>query len=283
MSATSSSIPFAVGRQYTRADVFDLLGIQPHPTGGNWFTGYNRHGDDWYVFCHIHAAGRTGHDYDNAWEGDLLRWRGKTGSQVRQDSIRSMLAPGRRVLVFTREQNRDPFTYQGLAHAERSEDTDPVTIWWRFSVPSIVEGAPSPSRADGRAEDAGHGAGFGRYDDNLAVERAAVEHVAALYRAAVWVVTSVERERVGYDLRCVRGEEERHVEVKGVSATVPGFMLTEGERRAAESDSLWWVAVVTEALGPAPRCVEVHGGELLSKWSLVPVAWRVSAPAKAQG
>jgi 5-methylcytosine-specific restriction protein A len=66
MSVPPPPIPFVVGRQYTRADIFDALGIRPHPTGGNWFTGYNRHGDDWYVFAHIQAAGRTGHDYHNA-------------------------------------------------------------------------------------------------------------------------------------------------------------------------------------------------------------------------
>jgi hypothetical protein len=44
---------YVVGHCYTRDDIFDMLGITPRPTGGNWFTGYNRHGDDWYIFCGV--------------------------------------------------------------------------------------------------------------------------------------------------------------------------------------------------------------------------------------
>ena len=31
---------FLVGNKYSRKDIFQLLGITPEPTGGNWFTGY---------------------------------------------------------------------------------------------------------------------------------------------------------------------------------------------------------------------------------------------------
>src|SRR4051794_25397467 len=106
MQPASGPVPFFVGRQYTRDDIFDALGIEPHPTGGNWFTGYNRHGDAWFVFAHIRSAGRTGHDYENAWEGGLLRWRGKTGSRLAHDSIQSLLKPDGHVFLFTREQDR---------------------------------------------------------------------------------------------------------------------------------------------------------------------------------
>jgi hypothetical protein len=280
MSAPPPPIPFVVGRQYSRADVFDLLGIRPHPTGGNWFTGYNRHGDDWYVFAHIQAAGRTGHDYHNAWEGGLLRWRGKTQSRLGHDSIRSMLAPGNRVFVFTRDNDRDPFTYRGVGHAERWQDTEPVTIWWRFDG-SGGQAAAVASHAEraGEPQASGPGAGFGSHEDNFAVERAAVDHVAALYRAAGWEVRSVESERVGYDLCCRRGDEERHVEVKGVAGATPTFMLTEGERRRAEADPLWRVAIVTDALAPVRRCLEVAGAEFLGSWQLSPITWRASPGA----
>ena len=46
-----------------------------------------------------------------------------------------MLAPGSRVCVFTRDQDRDPFTFRGMARAERWADTEPVTVWWRFAEP----------------------------------------------------------------------------------------------------------------------------------------------------
>src|SRR5262245_41849977 len=41
-------------------------------------------------------------------------------------------------------------------------------------------------------------------------------------------------------------------------------LLTEGERRRAQTDPLWRVAIVLEALGPAPRLMEVTGAELLA-------------------
>jgi hypothetical protein len=46
-------------------------------------------------------------------------------------------------------------------------------------------------------------------------------------------------------------------------------------RRAAAADPLWYVAVVTEALGPAPSRLAVRGADLLSDWNLDPVTWRV--------
>jgi hypothetical protein len=272
-------VPFVVGHQYTRENIFDILGLQPHPTGGNWFTGYNAHQGDWYVFAHIETAGRTGHDYENAWEGDLLRWRGKTGSRLEHDSIRSMLHPAGHVFVFTRERDRDPFTFQGAAEAERSADTVPVTVWWRFHDPNGPAGGDAVASPGLEEEGREQGAGFGQAEDNSTVERAAVAHVTGCYRRDGWDVSSVETERLGYDLRCTRGGEERHVEVKGVAGSVPAFMLTEGERRAAASDPLWRVAVVTEALGSNPRYQEVAGTELLAGWQLAPVTWRVSPPA----
>jgi hypothetical protein len=276
-------VPFVVGRQYSRENIFDLLGIRPHPTGGNWFTGYNGHESDWYIFAHIRTAGRTGHDYENAWEGGLLRWSGKSGSRLEHDSIQAMLHPAGNVFVFTRERDRDPFTFQGVASAERWEDTVPVTVWWRVRDPNRPEEENDEALDTGeqaeRSRGTGHGAGFGQPENNPAVERAAVDHVTALYRGAGWDVRSVEADRIGYDLLCSRGGEERHVEVKGVAGPVPAFMLTEGERRAAQNDPLWVVAVVTEALGPNPRCQEVTGSELLAGWDLTAVTWRVSPRA----
>jgi hypothetical protein len=278
-------VPFVAGHQYTREGIFDILGIEPRPKGGNWFTGYNSHGDDWYVFTHIESAGRTGHDYGNAWEGSLLRWRGKTGSRLHHDSIQSMLNPEGRVLVFAREQDRGPFTFLGAAQAERSADTVPVTIWWRITDPAnppVQEDevdAKTEVPNGGRQADAG--AGLGEPEDNAAVEVAAVALATERYRSDGWDVASVESERIGYDLRCTRGSEERHVEVKGVSGSVPAFMLTEGERRRAATDPLWRVVVVTGALDPSPQCQEVTGEELLANWQLDPVTWRVS-PRSAQ-
>jgi hypothetical protein len=191
-----------------------------------------------------------------------------------------MVAPGSRVFVFTRDNDPDPVTYQGVGHPERWQDTEPVTIWWRFNgTDGQATGIGSPAERAGEPQASGQGTGFGSHEDNLAVERAAVDHVAALYRAAGWEVQSVEAERVGYDLCCRRGHQERHVEVKGVAGAAPTFMLTEGERRRAETDLLWRVAIVTDALAPGRRCLEVAGADFLGTWQLTPVTWRASPVA----
>jgi hypothetical protein len=59
------------------------------------------------------------------------------------------------------------------------------------------------------------GAGFGRSEENRKVEEAAVNLVSETYRREGWHVESVEQERCGFDLRCLRNDQEAHVEVKG--------------------------------------------------------------------
>jgi len=124
--------PFLVGHEYKRQDVFDIIGIQD-PGGGNWYTGYNEHNDDWFIFCNIGTPGRTGHDYDNHFLGEELVWYGKTKSHLEQPSIQSLLTPGRHVYVFYRDHDKDPFTFAGVAIPVRTRDVSPVEIVWAFA------------------------------------------------------------------------------------------------------------------------------------------------------
>jgi 5-methylcytosine-specific restriction protein A len=124
---------YQIGRTYTRSDLFDLLGVRPQPTGGNWFTGYNQHDGDWYVFANVGVPGRTGHDYVNRWVGDELQWEAKTGTRWDQPAIQSLTGGTARVHIFTRSDDRAPFVYEGLAVAARVEKTVPVRAVWRFT------------------------------------------------------------------------------------------------------------------------------------------------------
>jgi hypothetical protein len=128
----------------------------------------------------------------------------------------------------------------GLSSVERSviSQHTPLSgtsqpIWWRFFDPN------NAAAAQELMEELAQAAGFASAAEQAEVERAAVAFVTSRYRADGWGVESVEAQCIGYDLDCVRGHERRHVEVKGVSGTVPGFMLTEGERKRAEQDPLW--------------------------------------------
>jgi hypothetical protein len=80
-------------------------------------------------------------------------------------------------------------------------------------------------------------AGFGDSERNKEIEAAAIEFVTAWHRARRWTVRSVENSNCGYDLRCEKAGEIRHVEVKGVRGDVVGFMVTAGEVRQAKSNS----------------------------------------------
>ena len=124
--------PFKIGSQYTRQDVFNVIGIS-NPGGGNWYTGYTSHKDDWFIFCGIDIPGRTGHNYHNYFHGDELVWYGKTGSRLDQPSIQALIKPLGFVYIFYREDNRSPFMFAGQGRPKQTRDTSPVEIVWSFS------------------------------------------------------------------------------------------------------------------------------------------------------
>jgi 5-methylcytosine-specific restriction enzyme A len=123
--------PFHIGSDYTRNDVFAVVGI-PERSGGPWYTGYTSHGPDWFIFCNVGTRGRTGHDYDNHFTGDDLVWSAKTDTHLRQPVIQQLLNPTGRVYLFYREGQRDPFTFAGSARSVEVFDTTPVKVRWRF-------------------------------------------------------------------------------------------------------------------------------------------------------
>ena len=117
------------------------------------------------------------------------------------------------------------------------------------------------------------GAGFGDALTNRKVEEAAVEVVSAFYTRSGWEVHSVEADRIGFDLLCVKGEEEEHVEVKGIKGDALSFFMTAGEAERARIDPNFTLCVVTEALtAPKMRCFS--GREFLQKFALRPVTYR---------
>lgn len=125
---------FRAGKQYSRKDVYRVLGLPENTKGGNWDTGYSSHGPDFFIFCGVGTPGRTGHDYGNHFEGDRLIWYGKTGTTKNQPMIQKMLNPEGRVYVFFREDARNPFTFAGLATPHSVFDQVPVKVIWNLSA-----------------------------------------------------------------------------------------------------------------------------------------------------
>lgn len=123
---------FHVGGMYTRHDVYQVLKVPTTSQGGDWDTGYHRHGDEWFIFCTL-GQSRTGHEYGNHFEGNELVWFGRTGSRADHPSIQSLTSGELPVHVFFRPSDREPFEYAGVGQAVHvSTNSVPVEIRWRF-------------------------------------------------------------------------------------------------------------------------------------------------------
>jgi len=151
----SLKLLFSVGQKYSRSDIFTVLGFDPHPSGGDWFTGYVQHAGNYFVFCNVGSVGRTGHDYDNHFIGDQLVWYGKNGSKLEHPSIKRLLSRQGQVFIFYRSDNQDPFIFAGVAMPSDVVNSTPVKVVWGFSsnvsrndgqvvgCATVVEGAVS--------------------------------------------------------------------------------------------------------------------------------------------
>ncbi len=149
-SAAASHGGLVPGQTYTRGDVRALLGLPP-TVGGPWFTGYVQHHGEWYLFPNVGVAGRTGHDYQNRWEGPLLRWYGKNGTRVGQPAMTALLAPSAVVHLFSRTSDRDPFVYHGRVRAVNEPSGSPVEVVWEIVAPDrdLMEAAQTEEMAEG--------------------------------------------------------------------------------------------------------------------------------------
>jgi hypothetical protein len=166
---------------------------------------------------------------------------------------------------------RDPVNQ--LYHLRRdhglqiSEDTHGVLRYDRAALGIDVGSAVDEVDAETQA------GLFGSGETNPEVERAAVRYVTAKLEADGWSVTSAEREGCGYDLRCQRGTDELHVEVKGRSGHGTQFVLTHGEFRQARDNPRFVLMLVSKALGDSPVLEQFDGPTLLRSFTIVPLQY----------
>lgn len=124
---------FINGGLYSRKDIQEILDVPKDKRKGAWTTGYTSYNGDYYIFCNIGVAGKTGHNYDNRFIGKNLSWYGKTKTNINQDTIKKMISGKYKVHIFTREDNTNiNFIYQGEGKALEVKDTVPVNILWGF-------------------------------------------------------------------------------------------------------------------------------------------------------
>ena len=122
------------GKKYYRADVRELAGLQRNAKGGPWDTGVVEHDGEFLIFTNVGTEGRTGHDYDNRWEGTLLRWYHKRGSHSGWPSVKRLLEAESIVHLFWRASNSAPFEYAGHAKAIEVFETSPVEVLWAVAT-----------------------------------------------------------------------------------------------------------------------------------------------------
>ncbi|WGL16801.1 DUF3427 domain-containing protein [Microbulbifer bruguierae] len=123
---------FTAGNEYTKNDIYHICNVPSEKQKGNWNTGYTNYEGDWFIFCNVGVAGRTGHDYKNKFIGDDLVWYGKNQSHIEQGSIQSLLSDETNVYIFYREEDRSPFIFAGQAYAKEYKNETPVQITWSF-------------------------------------------------------------------------------------------------------------------------------------------------------
>jgi len=123
-------VNFVIESEYTRKDVYAALGLPLSIKGGNWETGSNRFGNDWYLFCFV--GNDQANEYQNKFINDELHWFGKLQTKLHNESIQSMIFPAGKIHIFYREHKRQPFIYAGEANPVSWNDTSPVKIVWRF-------------------------------------------------------------------------------------------------------------------------------------------------------
>ena len=122
---------FFKGVQLTRNEIWQSF--HPNqgnkPKGGNWDTGYTIEGDELIAFLNIGAVGRTGHDFENAYdsESELVTWFGKPNSHSKQPTFKKLLEGNLKSHFFARWDSKNTkFTYLGLGRILSFQDEFPI-------------------------------------------------------------------------------------------------------------------------------------------------------------
>jgi hypothetical protein len=125
---------FQTNEQYTKKEIYKILKVPLRAQKGAWNTGYREYKGAIFIFANIGVAGRTGHDYDNHWQGPDLTWYAKTTARLHQALIQKMLDPQTTVYIFTRDDDRAPYIYQGIGTVKRaSRNSSPVKLTWALN------------------------------------------------------------------------------------------------------------------------------------------------------
>lgn len=123
---------FEITKTYTKNDIYKILAVPEDIQRGAWDTGYREYNGAIYLFINVGIPGRTGHDYSNYWIGNTLHWQARTDSHINQPSMLKILSDDYVKYIFTRTDDKSPFTYEGTGVPNEVKDLTPVEIVWDF-------------------------------------------------------------------------------------------------------------------------------------------------------
>jgi hypothetical protein len=191
-------------------------------------------------------------------------WRGEISLRINRERTLALLrSPPAVPATIVRQWFQPRFTVHDLRpYAKRLERLLPWTIGSPNWPPSNIKEACRSG-----------GAGLGSRENNLKVERAAVDYAKEHFAGTGWSVVEEPPNNPGYDLRCVRHGEELLVEVKGVKGSEEGFVITPTERTTAKADRRFRLCVVTKALTKHPEMRMRTGSEMAKDFEFKPTSY----------
>ena len=158
----------------------------------------------------------------------------------------------------------------------RSSSQFQVGSFFRKAIPSkIIPPANLGVEASAENDASRAQAGAGSVDsaENRLVESAAIRAVVKDYESRGWSVRSVERDKCGFDLECMKNGTVEQVEVKGARGTELCFRITAGEVEQARTNTKFVLAVVTSALS-APKLTKFTSAEFFRQFDLKAIQYR---------
>jgi 5-methylcytosine-specific restriction protein A len=126
---------FELGKPYSKADIYSVLKVPEDKQRGSWDTGYTPYENNWFFFCNIGVPGRTGHDYQNYFDGDLLISHAKLKSKIDHPSIKSIQSVETKKFIFYREDDLSDWIFAGMGTLVELQPGPPLRFVWQFNEP----------------------------------------------------------------------------------------------------------------------------------------------------
>jgi 5-methylcytosine-specific restriction enzyme A len=163
---------FQIGKRYSKEDIYAILNVPPQKRRGAWDTGYRTWNNVMFIFANVGIPGRTGINYKNYWDGDQLVWYTKPNGQQFEELISDQVEKK----LFTRTDDRNPFTYEGNVFAVKHTNDAPKEIVWGF-IPKQGRFEESAEEVDTNFVEGGYKViKVNKYERNVEARRACIEY-----------------------------------------------------------------------------------------------------------